>query len=115
MGGVRVCVCVCVYVCTWLQAFGMVTRNVVLEVPRKDGLGLELSRDPDSAYVVVSAMRPGGVVERSGEIHVGDCIICVNGHFMLDQDYATVLAAMNAGARRLSLVLGAQDQMFEMG
>lgn len=74
---------------------------------------MELARDPDSGYVTVSALRADGAASKSGEVNVGDCIICVNGHFMLDVEYTAVIAAINRAARRLSLVLGSPEQMFE--
>jgi len=96
------------------KVFGMITRHVILEVPRHGGLGLEVAKDEDTGYVTVSAIRPDGAAAKSTEINLGDCIVCVNGHFMLDQEYEAVIAAFTAhAAARHSLVLGSPDQMFE--
>lgn len=48
----------------------MITRNVILEVPERGGLGMELAEDPDSHYVNVTAIRAGGAAARSGEVCV---------------------------------------------
>ena len=59
----------------------MITRNVILEVPERGGLGMELAEDPDSHYVNVTAIRAGGAAARSGEVcvclYVRVCVWCV--------------------------------------
>jgi C-terminal processing protease CtpA/Prc len=46
-------------------------------------------------------------------VHVGDCVISVNGSFMLDLDYAGVVKAISKAGKKISLVLGSPEQMFE--
>ena len=47
------------------------------------------------------------------QVHIGDCVISVNGAFMLDLDYAAVVTAISKGGKKISLVLGSPEQMFE--
>lgn len=95
--------------------FGVVTRHVVLRKPVAGRWGLEVCHDSDLPYdgVVVSGVRDGSVAAESKGIHVGDLLVCVNGKFVLDATYDTVLAMIAATDGALSLVLGAPDQMLD--
>lgn len=63
---------------------------------------------PPSAHALIHP----AVVSHS-QVHVGDCVISVNGAFMLDLDYAAVVTAISKGGKKISFVLGSPDQMFE--